>query len=76
MALSPEPNYPSKRQYVLKLHRDALAASGLNGRLENMLTGPLGDFHNAEQLLALLANDLASGKADGTAEPANAGDRM
>jgi hypothetical protein len=60
MILSPEPNYPSARRYVLKLHRDAVPARGrLIGRLENMVSGHSFDFSNAQQLLLGLAQDVA-----------------
>jgi hypothetical protein len=68
MSLSAQASHPSRRSYVLKLHRDARPASGLVfGRLENIATGHCFVFSSAAELLRCLASDSAQ-----TAEPAQA----
>lgn len=61
MILCPEPNYPNRRRYVLKLHRDAApATSGLIGRLESLTSGQVYEFFSAEELVAWLVRDLSA----------------
>ena len=61
MTLNSRTNYPSTRSYVLKLHRDASPQRAqMTGRLENMASGHCFDFSSGEQLLACLAQDIAS----------------
>jgi hypothetical protein len=68
MSLSAQASHPSRRSYVLKLHRDAAPASGLVfGRLENIATGHCFVFSSVAELLRCLASDSAQ-----TAEPAQA----
>jgi hypothetical protein len=63
MILSLEPNYPSARQYVLKLHRDAKPNNGrFFGRVESIATGHSFEFRSMEELVAGLAG-LAMGEA-------------
>ena len=53
MILSLEPNYPSARQYVLKLHRDARPGTGeFFGRVENLVSGHTFEFRSADELIA------------------------
>lgn len=59
MALSSEPRYPSKRQYLLQLQGDAgREGHALSGRLEHIHTGERREFASAEQLLAVLEAEL------------------
>jgi hypothetical protein len=59
MTLNPQPNYPSKRSYVLKIHRDAAPGLGqVFGRLEHMETGECIDFVSGEAMLRALAAHL------------------
>ncbi|HTU65775.1 MAG TPA: hypothetical protein VMF52_07490 [Steroidobacteraceae bacterium] len=60
MILAAHPSYPTSRAYVLKLHRDARPAAGkFVGRVENVTTGEQFAFDSVEELLALLARDVA-----------------
>lgn len=60
MSLSTQASHPSRRSYVLKLHRDAAPADGLLfGRLENIATGHCFVFGNVAELLRCLASDSA-----------------
>jgi hypothetical protein len=60
MSFSAQASHPSRRSYVLKLHRDAAPASGLVfGRLEHIATGHCFVFSNVAELLRCLANDGA-----------------
>ena len=64
MTLNGQANHPSARSYVLKLHRDSLPDdTRLAGRLENMATGRWFDFRSGAELLARLAQDIASDRA-------------
>ena len=65
MVLNPEPKYPNRRAYVLKLRADATPGA-LSGRLENLVTGRQFEFGCVAELLASIASELAV--ADG--EPA------
>ena len=67
MTLKPEPKYPSRRAYVLKVRSDA-KPDALAGRLENLVTGRQSEFASARELLDSLASDLA---ADARAQPAD-----
>jgi hypothetical protein len=56
--LNASTSHPTRRSYVLKLHRDASPERGLLfGRLENMATGRRFDFRSAAELLGCLARD-------------------
>ena len=58
MVLDSRSSFPSTRNYVLKLHRDAEPAKGrLAGHLENMSSGRRFEFNTPEQLLVCLADD-------------------
>jgi hypothetical protein len=60
MSLSTQASHPSRRSYVLKLHRDAAPESGLLfGRLENIATGHCFVFGSVAELLRCLASDTA-----------------
>jgi hypothetical protein len=69
MVLNTESKYPNRRAYVLKLRADA-APGALAGRLENLVTGRQHEFASAEELLASIASDLASGGGDRVAHAA------
>jgi hypothetical protein len=65
MTLSSETPYPASRQYVLKLHREALPEQDqLIGRLENMSSGRHYDFTSADELVACFALDVALSHSD------------
>ncbi len=66
--LEVEPKYPSRRAYVLKLHRDA-SADALAGRVENVATGWQREFASGAELLHSIACDLAPGSTPLTATP-------
>jgi hypothetical protein len=60
MTLNSTSNFPNRRCYVLKLHRDAAPASGrLLGRLEHIATGEHVDFADGDELLAWVARHAA-----------------
>jgi len=69
MTLKPEPKYPSRRAYVLKVRSDA-KPEALAGRLENLVTGRQSEFASARELLDSLASDLAASGAERRADPA------
>jgi hypothetical protein len=69
MTLKPEPKYPSRRAYVLKVRSDA-KPDALAGRLENLVTGRQSEFASARELLDSLASDLAASGAEQPADPA------
>jgi hypothetical protein len=53
MTLKLEPSYPSARQFVLKLHRDAQPGPGrFFGRVESLVSGQSFEFGNADELVA------------------------
>jgi len=59
MTLDSQTSYPGKRSYVLKLHRDAQAEPGkLAGRLDDMFSGQHHVFHTADELVAVLIEEL------------------
>jgi hypothetical protein len=60
MTLNHHPDYPSGRYYVLKLHRDADAATGrLQGRIEHVASGVHFDFVSTHAMVATLARHIA-----------------
>jgi hypothetical protein len=63
MTLKPEPRYPSRRAYVLKVRSDA-KPDALAGRLENLATGRRSEFATARELLESIAADLAAGSTE------------
>ena len=67
MTLKPEPKYPSRRAYVLKVRSDA-KPDALAGRLENLVTGRQSEFGSGRELLDCIASDLG---ADAGAQPAD-----
>lgn len=69
MTLKPEPKYPSRRAYVLKVRSDA-KPEALAGRLENLVTGRQSEFASARELLDSLASDLAASGAERPVDPA------
>ena len=73
MALCVKSSHPSRRCYVIKLHRDARGgADELHGRVEHLATGRWFEFTGADQLAAGLARALAAGDADAaTTDPAD-----
>jgi hypothetical protein len=64
MTLDPQPNYPNypnARNYVVKLHRDAVSRKEkLRGRLEHIDSGRVCYFERAEELIAFLALELTA----------------
>lgn len=60
MTLNAQPNYPSSRCYVLKIHRDASPALGqIFGRLEHVESGASVEFLSGDALLRAIAEQLA-----------------
>lgn len=57
MPLSPEPKYPSRRMYVVKMRSDA-KPDALAGRLENLVTGQSREFASGHELLESITDDL------------------
>ena len=57
MPLNPEPKYPSRRTYILKVRNDA-EPDALAGRLENLVTGQQREFASGTELLDSIADDL------------------
>jgi len=68
MPLNPEPKYPSRRAYVLKLRGDA-TPDALTGRLENVVTGSQLEFASAQELLESIAGDLNMSEAPRSVDP-------
>ena len=68
MTLKPEPKYPSRRAYVLKVRGDA-KPDALAGRLENLVTGRQSEFASGRELLESIASDV---EADAGERPADA----
>ena len=61
MTLDRDPRHPARRQYVLKLDRQAEPSRAtLSGRVENLATGQAFEFSDVESLLEGLARDLAA----------------
>lgn len=69
MVLNAESKYPNRRAYVLKLRGDA-APGALAGRVENLVTGRQRDFASAEELLAVIVDELNRTGADEPPEAA------
>jgi len=68
MVLIPEVAHPMRRQYVLKLDRDAEPARGeVSGRVENLATGRHFDFRDVASLLDGLARELGASDAPNAA---------
>ena len=63
--LKADSKYPSRRTYVLKLHRDA-TPDALRGRLENLVTCRHDDFASARELVELITRDMETGDAEAT----------
>ncbi len=59
MTLNPVPVYPAAGRYVLRLHRDAIQASVLSGRIEHVSSGESADFHTRDELVAWLSEHCA-----------------
>jgi len=57
MSFNPEPKYPNRRAYVLKLRSDAKPGA-IAGRLENLATGRQSAFTSGPELLASIAEDI------------------
>jgi hypothetical protein len=69
MALEHTTTHPSRRSFVVKLHRDARPArGGLQGRAENLATGRHFDFDGGDELLAGLERELAAADPDNGSE--------
>jgi hypothetical protein len=69
MPLNPEPKFPSRRTYILKVRNDA-EPDALAGRLENLVTGQQRDFASGTELLDSIADDLGgdASKSEGPRE--------
>lgn len=59
MPFTPEPGNASSRAYVIKVRSDA-QPDALSGRLENFVSGQVREFASSEELLRLIATDLAA----------------
>jgi hypothetical protein len=57
MPLNPESKYPTRRAYVVKMRNDA-TRDELAGRVENLVTGRVGEFTSGRELLESIAGDL------------------
>jgi hypothetical protein len=57
MTLSDDPEYPSRRTYVVKVRSDA-TADALVGRLESLVDGRRHEFTSAHDLVRLIAAEL------------------
>ena len=57
MSFNPEPKYPNRRAYVLKVRSDAKPGA-IAGRLENLATGRQSEFASGPELLASIMEDL------------------
>ena len=62
MTLRADPTYPSRRTYVVKMRSDA-TSTAFCGRLESLVTCQQSDFNSADELIDLLARDIASAAA-------------
>ena len=67
MSRPPEPRYPNRRSYVLKLRADA-APGALAGRLENLVTGHRVEFASGPALVQALADELEADSAEARGE--------
>ena len=63
----PEPRFPSRLTYVLKLRIDS-TADALVGRLENLVTARRVEFSSGRELLDLIAHDIGAGPSDSPGE--------
>jgi hypothetical protein len=59
MVLNPDPKYPNRRAYVIKVRGDA-TPDVLRGRVENLLTCEQHEFASALELVELIEVDLQS----------------
>ena len=57
MTLSDDPEYPSRRAYVVKVRSDA-TPDALVGVLESLVNGRRYEFTSAHDLVRLIADDL------------------
>jgi hypothetical protein len=57
MSLRPDPKYPSRRAYVVKVRADA-SPDRLTGRVENLVTGRQLQFTSGGELVDCIARDL------------------
>jgi hypothetical protein len=57
MTLSNDPEYPSRRAYVVKVRSDA-TPNALVGRLESLVSGRRYEFTSAQDLVRLIEDDL------------------
>ena len=55
MTLNPVPLYPSTGRYVLRLHRDAMQAGVIAGRIEHVSSGDSAEFADRGELVDWLA---------------------
>lgn len=67
MPLRPEPKFPNRLSYVLKLRGDA-TPDALVGRLVNLVTDQRLDFGSGRQLLDALARELDANSSDAAPE--------
>jgi hypothetical protein len=58
MTLNPDPKYPTRRTYVVKVRSDATPET-FCGRLESLVTCQQSDFTSASELFDLIACDIA-----------------
>ena len=56
-SLKPEPKYPSRRSYVVKVRSDA-SGDALAGSVENLVTGQQREFESGGELLDSIARDI------------------
>jgi hypothetical protein len=64
MNLNPHPVYPSAGRYVLRLHRDAMQAGVIAGRIEHVTSGESIEFANSHELTDWLARHCVQAAAD------------
>jgi len=57
MPLNSESKFPSRRAYVVKMRSDARPGE-LVGRVENLVTGRVGEFTSGRELIESIASDL------------------
>jgi hypothetical protein len=58
MTLNPVPVFPSAGRYVLRLHRDAMQAGVIAGRIEHVSSGESAEFAGQDELIAWLARHM------------------
>jgi hypothetical protein len=68
MPLNTQPDFPSRRVYVVKVHHDA-KPDALAGRLENLVTRQQRAFVSGQELLELIATDLQAIGGQAPADP-------